>query len=422
MSEVSPNGGPAQTFSERVRSLQLNETAAPASGGSAWLAWLLCLVFAGLSGYLGYLLLFSEEPEPEPKTEPLKVYTGNGQAAAVASSGEVAHESRGHIIPAHKIQVSPKVAGMVTKINFDIGQTVEKGTILAELETVDYKADVNRAAATAAAAKARYEELSRGMRPEEKKRATAALEEARAMRREIEDQVKRLRAAGRAATEEDLVRAELKLGQAVQKVIQLEQEEKMMLDGARKERIDAAQAEWQAAEAELAKAQWRLDNCTIRAPVTGVILSKKAEEGDIVNPVAFNVSASLCELADLSDLEVELKIQERDIAKIFVGQECRIRPEAFPDRLYEGHVSKIIPAADRGIGAVPVRVKVERVVAPKAEAADDLKAEQGKFLRPDMAAVTAFLKKPAPPEKKPEPMADSSTPTAEVPRGNGSAR
>ncbi len=401
MSDLSPNGGPSRTLADRVRALQLNDVSAQRTN-TAWLAWLLCLVLLGLSAFLAYEAYFAREPEPPAApTQQLKTYTPGGTATQVASSGEVVHESRGHIVPAHKIQVSPKVAGMVTKLNFDVGMAVEKGTVLAELEKVDYLADVNRAAAAAAAAKARYEELARGMRPEEKKRATAALEEARAVKREVEDQLKRLRAAGRAATEEDLVRAELKLAQAVQRVIQLEQEERMMQEGARIERIEAARAEWQAAEAELAKAQWRLDNCTIYAPVTGIILSKKAEEGDIVNPMAFNVSASLCEMADLSDLEVELKIQERDIAKIFLGQRCRIRPEAYPDRLYEGYVNKIIPAADRGIGAVPVRVKVERLIAPKAEASEDLRAEQGKYLLPDMAAITAFLRRQPPEEKKP---------------------
>lgn len=411
MSDVSPNGGPSTSLADRVRSLQLSEAASQSRSGG-WLPWLLCVLLAAVSAYLAYRVFVQPKPEPEeaPKSEPLKTFTG-GSAGTVATSGEVAHEARGHFIPTHKIQVSPKVGGMVTKVNFDIGMTVQKGDVLAELETVDYKADRNRAAASAASARARYEELNRGMRPEEKKKATALLDEARAAKKEIEDQVRRFRAAGRAATEEDLVRAELRLMQSVQKVVQLEQEEKMMLEGARKERVEAAKAEWEAAEAELAKAQWRLDNCVIYAPVTGIILSKKAEEGDIVNPIAFNVSASLCEMADLSDLEVELKIQERDIAQIYVGQECRIRPQAFRDRLYSGHVSKIIPAADRGAGAVPVRVKVEKVLAPKSEAADNLKGEQGKFLRPDMAADTTFLKKAAPPannDKKAEPVAASS--------------
>ena len=122
---------------------------------------------------------------------------------------------------------------------------------------------------------------------------------------------------------------------------------KLLEIGAREERIQAAAAEVRQAEAELAKAEWRLGNCTIRAPITGTILKKNAEEGNIVNAVAFNVSFSICDMADLSDMEVELTVQERDIARLFAGQPCRIRPDAFPERVYAGRVSRIMPIADR---------------------------------------------------------------------------
>ena len=94
-----------------------------------------------------------------------------------------------------------------------------------------------------------------------------------------------------------------------------------------------------------------------------------------------NGSYSLCEMADLSDLEVELKIQERDVSKIFKGQKCKIRAEAWPDRVYEGYVSRLMPIADRGQGAVPVRVKIS--VPPE---------EEGVYLKPEMGAVVTFLK------------------------------
>ena len=58
--------------------------------------------------------------------------------------------------------------------------------------------------------------------------------------------------------------------------------------------------------ADLAKAQWQLDNCIIRAPISGTILKKNAEEGSLVNPAAMQGFYSLCEMADLSDLEVDL--------------------------------------------------------------------------------------------------------------------
>jgi multidrug resistance efflux pump len=119
--------------------------------------------------------------------------------------------------------------------------------------------------------------------------------------------------------------------------------------------------------------------------VTGTILTKKAEEGNIVNPSSFAqggaVSASLCDLADLADLEVDLNIQERDVAKVRQGQRCRVRVEAFPDRVYEGVVARLMPIADRSKGAIPVRVKV---TVPREE--------EGVYLKPEMGAVVSFLK------------------------------
>ena len=117
----------------------------------------------------------------------------------------------------------------------------------------------------------------------------------------------------------------------------------------------------------------------MRAPIAGTILKKNAEEGNIVNPVAFNGSFSLCEMADLSDLEVELTIQERDIARVFPGQACEVRGEAYADRAYAGVVSRLLPIADRAKGAVPVRVKL-RVPAE----------EGGLYLRPEMSATVVL--------------------------------
>jgi multidrug resistance efflux pump len=152
------------------------------------------------------------------------------------------------------------------------------------------------------------------------------------------------------------------------------------MESSRQKRIAAGQAEVSQAEAELGKAKWRLDNCKIVAPITGTILKKNAEEGNIVNPIAFNGSYSLCDLADLSDLEVELTIQERDISKVRMGQACRVRAEAFPERVYQGSVSRLMPIADRAKGAIPVRVKI---IIPREE--------EGVYLKPEMGAIVSFL-------------------------------
>ena len=93
-----------------------------------------------------------------------------------------------------------------------------------------------------------------------------------------------------------------------------------------------------------------------------------------------NGSFSLCDLADLSDLEVELTIEERDISKVAPGQKCKVRTEAYPDRIYEGIVLRSMPIADRNKAAIPVRVKV---TVPREE--------EGIYLKPDMTAMVSLL-------------------------------
>jgi len=117
-------------------------------------------------------------------------------------------------------------------------------------------------------------------------------------------------------------------------------------------------------------------------PISGTILTKIAEKGNIVNQLSFNLKGSLCDMADLSKMEVDLTIQERDFAKIFKGQKCKVSIEALPGVTYKGQVSRLMPIADRAKGAISVRVRLE---APKDDGS----------LRPDMGVVVAFLGKSA---------------------------
>lgn len=165
----------------------------------------------------------------------------------------------------------------------------------------------------------------------------------------------------------------------MKRVDRLKATTQLVLDGPRVERKRATEAEMRRAAADLTRAQWRLDNTIIKAPITGTILKKNAELGNLVNPVAFNGSFSLCDIADLSKLEVELSIQERDVSKVFQFQKCRVRSEAYPDRAYDGVVSRLMPIADRAKGAVPVRVRL--TVPPD---------EEGQYLKPEMGATVTF--------------------------------
>ncbi len=306
-----------------------------------------------------------------------------GRNEQVASSGDVALERKGNMIPVHQIMISPKVSGMIESLNIEEGKHVNKGDILAQLETVDYRADYNHALANYESCWQHWLELYSGSRPEEIRSAKAKLDEMQAQKEQLYLDFKRnTRLTGsNAVAARDYEQAVSAYKSMERRCVQLRQDYELMLEGPRAEKVAAAWADVQQSNADVAKCKWRLDNCAIRAPISGTILIKRAELGNLVNPVAMQGSFSLCDMADLSDLEVELDIEERDIARVHKGQLCKVRPEAFPNRLYEGYVSRLMPQANRSKSAVPVRVKVQ---IPKEE--------EGVYLKPEMGVVVSFLK------------------------------
>jgi HlyD family secretion protein len=383
--EPKEDGG---QLSQRVRSLRLPQEASGGRSAGHWIAWTLCLVFAASTAVLGYLRIVPQaSPTPERPAADKTIALADPAVAATATaapSGRIALESKGYIIPAHQILVSPKVNGMVVKLRITESQRVSKGDVLAELEDTEFRADRDRAKALLESAKQTLKELERGYRPEEIDQARAELAEAEAQRVQLEADYKRTsELLSKRVLSREQYDSALSQYQAKDRHVQrLKLGLKLMEDGPRIERIDVARAQVGQAEAELAKAQWRLDNCIIRAPISGTILKKNAEEGSLVNPIAMQGFYSLCEMADLSDLEVDLTIQERDISKVLKDQKCKVRAEAFPDRVYDGYVSRLMPTADRSKGAIPVRVKV----TVPAE-------EEGVYLKPEMGALVSFLSK-----------------------------
>lgn len=386
------------SLSERVRSLRLPEhQVKKTSRGIVWVLSILCFLFALSTGALGYMLLNQPKVDESRTVETnasgldRKSYEG-GQATEI---GTVVHESKGNVVPVHQIQVSPKVSGLILKLRvkkneedegvpLEEGMRVKKDWILAELEDIDYKADYNRAVAALEEARQNLLELTQ-FRQKEIDQCKARMNEAEVQRKQLE--IDRRRSSRlkntNALADRDYEQADSAYLAMLAREQSLRVDYEFMIHGPRDNRIEAAKRRVTQAEEDVVKTKWRLDNCTIRAPISGTILTKFAEEGNIVNQLSLNLKGSICDMADLSDLEVDLSIQERDVSRVFKGQRCRIRPEAYPERIYEGYVSRLMPIADRGKGAVPVRVKL---IVPKEE-------EQGAYLKPEMGAVVSFLKK-----------------------------
>jgi multidrug resistance efflux pump len=383
---------------DRVQSLRLPDRAGAAGrgAGGGWLPWVLCLLLAACTASLA-ARVYTAAPVPQSPSVTAapsasrtpaaaeKATTPAADAKTAPAAGSVALEAKGYIIAAHQIQVSPiEVSGLIRELYIEEGKRFKKGDVLAVLDKTSFEADVADARASLASAEQRYLELDHGFRKEEKEQAKAELRETEEQLRQATSDYRRaveLRASNSLSVQEH-DQAEAQYRMLTQRANRLRKALELIEMGPREERIAAAKAEVEVSKARLRKAEWRLDNCTLRAPVDGTILTKKAELGNLVNPLAFGAtSGSVCEMADLSDLEVELDITERDVAKVEKGMPCKIRAEAYPDRIYEGTVDRLMPIANRAKGAVPVRVKVR---VPKEE--------EGVFLKPEMGAVVAFLR------------------------------
>ncbi len=399
------NGAPTPTLGDRVRSLRLAERTGPApKTGSGALPWAVCVILLLMTTAFGYRAYRagpvgstagSSEGDKERGGDGKGTYTGSPSSA----TGDVVLQAKGYVVAVHPVQVSPKVGGMLVEVSprLEEGRIFKEGEVLAKIEDVDYRADRDQAKYALRAAEERLREMEAGNRPEEIEQAKAELDEAdENMDLAKRDHVRAERTrAIIAANEYDKIRSTYRA--ASERLKRARQSYKLMYDGPRIEKKLAGEAEVRQNRAMLAKAQWRLENCIIRAPVTGTITSKRAERGNIVNPGAFStgsaggISASLCDMADLRDIEIDLSIQERDVATVEENQECLIMPEAYQNDKrflakhphgYVGFVSRLMPTADRAKGAVPVRVRIPRESIPPDEA--------GKYLRPDMGALVSF--------------------------------
>ncbi len=393
-----PGGNGAASLSDRVRGLRLPEGGGGVSSPGRVLPWALCAILLAVSAAFGYRAYRVAPAASVAAPAPSVAAPAAPAATAVAATGDVVLQAKGYVIPAHQVQVSPKVGGMILELHRDFleGRFFNKDEVLAELEDVDYKAEYDHAQAALSGAKHRYEELTRSW-PKEIEQVQRELDEARAQREQLKlEKVRDQRLINDGAVpQREYEQAKFSFDAMARRVERLEVALWLIKEGPRKEKVDAARRDVEAAQADLDKADWRLKNCKIRAPISGHILTKKAEKGNVVNPLAFNVAASLCEMANLADLEVDLSIQERDIAAVSSEPEkqlCTVMPEAYQNNEpfrkkhpqgYRGVVSRQMPIADRSKGAIQVRVKVLEGEIPPDEV--------GLYLKPDMSVLVSFF-------------------------------
>lgn len=234
-----------------------------------------------------------------------------------------------------QVDVKSKASGIVKKLYVDYGQMVTKGQVLAELDKEEIQARVNQQRASLEAAEAAANgavaDLQRAKVDAEGPDVPMlkrAYDRARQMSKEgvISDA-----ALDDAHKNYEMAVNKQKLAQANEAVAQA--------------KVREAQAQVSQSRALLAQTDEEFRNSTITAPIDGMVLSRNVEVGDAVSSIlVLGSSATLVmTLGDIREVYVKGKVDESDIAKVYLGQEARIKVESYKDRTFGGKITKISP-------------------------------------------------------------------------------
>jgi RND family efflux transporter MFP subunit len=316
------------------------------------------LIFAGIVA--GAYALRSQKPVVEVATA-AKPESGGPQTALNAS---------GYITPRRRATIAAKITGRVTGVFFDEGTRVTEGQLLATLDDADVKRSLDSAKADREAAQAAIADYEVQL-----KNALILLHRAEQLQKAG---VQTQEALDNALTAADSLKAKIALA---------------------KQQVTAS-------EARIAVAQQAVDNCTIRAPFAGIVVSKDAQVGEMVSPNSAGggfTRTGIATIVDMKSNEIEVDVNESYIARVENGQKVTATLDAYPEKPIPSKVRTVIPTADRQKATVKVRITI-------------LNLEKYDFILPDMGVKVAFLEneKPAAKDKGKD---KGPQPVAFIPKG-----
>ncbi|MBD3881477.1 efflux RND transporter periplasmic adaptor subunit [Phormidium tenue FACHB-886] len=320
--------------------------------------WLIGLLAAGLlgSGAVTYSLVQrkAEVPDLATMTVPVK-----------AEPLRVQIDASGTVQPVQTVNLSPKAAGIVSKLFVEQGDRVTQGQVVAQMENTDIEAQLIQARARVDQAKANLAQLRAGNRPEEiaqaearVNQAEAGVADAQARLRLAEDKLRRnesLVAQGAISSDRfDEIRSDVSstrasYEQAQANLAEAQRSLQLSRSGSRVEEIQSSEAQLQEAIGSLRAVEVQQEDTLIRAPFNGTITQKFANEGAFVTPTTSASEAtsatSTAIVAVAEGLEVIAEVPEVDIQQLRVGQRVEIKADAFPDQTFQGQVRLIAPEA-----------------------------------------------------------------------------
>ncbi len=311
-----------------------------ARGGDGRGPWRLAAAALAVVAVAAVVLLAARGRRPEVEV-----------AAARPADAEVAAtllNASGYVTPRRRATVAAKITARVVDVYVDEGMTVAQGQLLARLDDSDAQRRLVAARAARDATAAAIGTLEVSLANAE---------------RELRRQESLEKKGFSTAQELDLARTSVDSFRA---------------------RIDETREQVRAADAQIAVAQQDVDNCTVRAPFAGVVVSKDAQRGEMVSPISAGggfTRTGIATIVDMASLEIEVDVNEAYIARVLPGQKVLATLDAYPDWKIPAHVRTIIPTADRQKATVKVRISFEKL-DPR--------------ILPDMGVKVAFMAEEGP--------------------------
>jgi RND family efflux transporter MFP subunit len=227
------------------------------------------------------------------------------------------------ISPNQVVNLFSRVDGYVAKLHVDKGDFVKAGQLLMEIDHTDYLHAVNQAKANLAAGHAKVAQQKAALR-----NTRLTLDRMQAL---ITDQF---------VSQQDLDNAQVNFDAAVAALESLDAQVKQM-------------------EVALAQADTNLTYSYIRAPFAGYIAARNLDTGAYVTGAASSTSTmsrSMLSLHDIDRVRVLIEVVEKDIPTIQIGQKAGLRAEAYPDRVFEGQVTRIVQTLNRETRTMTVEI------------------------------------------------------------------
>ena len=279
-----------------------------------WLKWLVMLAVVSAAAAGGWFWYTRERPVE------VEVATVSERAAGTQAS---VLNASGYVTARRRATVSSKITGKLIEVNVEEGMAVREGQVLARLDDSTVRAGL-------ALARAQLEVTRRAV-PEIEVR----IEEARANLRRREQ----LRKDG-LATPAEMDQAEAELNSLIARA------------AATREQINVATS-------QVALQEAALDDTIIRAPFSGVAISKDAQPGEMVSPVSAGggfTRTGISTLVDMKSLEIEVDVNESYIGRVTPGQPVSAILDAYPEWQIPAKVITTVPTADRQQATVLVRI------------------------------------------------------------------